>query len=136
MNTIKSVVLPIFLVIFAMQICLPEKGFSQEDARKKEELRRKLMELKKRKAEVEARTVKKRDKLTGSQRSLPEVIAKYEKLYANCQGKKNERCASIMYDLSKMYYDKARDDYINARNRYEKEMDRWEKNPSGPEPVI
>lgn len=134
MNTIKTVVLPVFLVIFSLQLCLPEMVFSQED-KKKEELRRKLLELKKKKSEIEARTVKKRQKLQGQQRSLPEVIAKYEKLYANCKGKKSERCASIMYDLSKMYYDKGRDDYINARTNYEKRMDRWEKDPQGPEPV-
>jgi len=113
----------------------PDSAFSQEDAAKKEELLRKIQELQNKKKGIEKTTEEKIGKAPTSQKSLDEVIDKYEKLYAGCTGKKNERCADILYTLAKLYYDKGRDDYINARNQYEKDMDAWDKNPKGPEPV-
>ncbi len=131
-------VLALFLVaVFASQICVPAAyGASKED-KKKEEIQRKIEELKAKKREVEAQAQERiKDLEKGKkQESLDEVIARYERLYEGCRAKKSERCADIMYTLSKLYYDKGRDDYIKARNNYEKAMDAWEKNPRGAEPV-
>ncbi len=135
MNAVRNLVLSFFLVMFCVHLFSPHTLTAQTSDKKKEELLRKIQELKAKKAKITQQTEEKLKKQAGPKKSLAEIIAKYERLYANCQGKKNERCATIMYDLSKMYYDKARDDYIQARQNYEKAMDRWEKNPSGPEPV-
>ena len=66
---------------------------------------------------------------------LAEIIQRYEKLYGNCQGTKNERCADVMFNLGKFYYDRAQDKFVNDRAGYEKKMDEYDRNPTGPEPI-
>lgn len=124
-----------FLVVFAVNICIPVNISALSEAEKKEALKKKIMDLKRKKAKIDTETKAKLQKSQGPQRSLGEVVAKYEKLHRSCGGKKSERCADVMYTLGKLYYDKGRDDYIKAREIYEKEMDRWEKNQQGAEPL-
>lgn len=135
MNILKLVSLTTLAMIISLNLSLPTKAFPDDD-KKKEELRRKIEALKKKKSKIKTKTEEKLLKVSDpGKTNLDEIIAKYERLNKNCEGKKSERCADIMYTLSKLYYDKARDDYIKARNNYEKAMDQWEKNPEGPEPL-
>lgn len=135
MNAVRNVVSALFLATFCLQFLSPPTLYADEADKKKEELLRKIQALKSKKAKIDQQTKAKLEKQTGPKKSLGEIIAKYERLFANCKGKKSERCADVMYSLGKLYYDKARDEYIKSRQNYEKAMDRWEKNPSGPEPV-
>ncbi|MBD3393478.1 MAG: tetratricopeptide repeat protein [Chitinivibrionales bacterium] len=131
----KSIVVAVLLAGLAVHVTMPPSARGASDDKRKEELQRKLEELRRKKAELEQDARKKLDRVKKPTESLSEVIARYERLYNNCQGKKNQRCADVMYTLSKLYYDQARDQYIQARNDYEKKMDEWDKNPRGPEPV-
>ena len=140
MKLMHSRIMIALLSILAVHVCLPV-SVSGEDVseKKKEELRRKIEELRSKKMQVDQQTQKKisESKGTGQKRaqSLEEIIGRYERLNGNCTGKKSQRCADIIYTLSKLYYDKSRDDYIRERAEYEKKMDSWEKNPVGAEPA-
>ncbi|MBN1982723.1 MAG: tetratricopeptide repeat protein [Chitinivibrionales bacterium] len=125
-------VLMVVAVFIAFQFYIPQAAYGQED-KKKEELLKKLQELKKKKTQLNQDVQEKIEKTDGG--SNEDVISKYERLYLNCKGKKSERCADIMYTLSKLYYDKGRDDYILARQQYEEDMKEWERNPKGAEPI-
>ncbi len=99
-----------------------------------EDLRKKIIELERKKQKLNQATRSKVEKNV-SALSVEEDIARYERLLGSCTGKKNHRCADVMYTLANLYYDKGRDDYIQARLAYEKAMDKWDNNPVGPEPV-
>lgn len=137
-SVLKTLFLSTVLGFFVTQLCLPTDSCAQDaEEKKKQEILKKLQELKEKKMKIQQETQSKISKQKSSQpqKSLDEIIAKYESLHSNCSKTKSERCADVMYTLSKLYYDKARDDYIKARQEYEKAMDKWERNPQGPEPV-
>lgn len=128
---LRWLVLSIALISFAPSLVL-----AKEDDRKAQELQKKLEELRAKKSSLEQQVSKKSEQSSLSSESLAEVIAKYEKIYADCQTKKSERCADVMFSLAKYYYDDAQDGYIKSTEVYEQAMDVWEKGGSkGTRPI-
>jgi len=136
----KSMRTIIYTVLIAISFTtvLPVSAETDKERKKRElqEKIRRLQEKKRKEQEEFIREQKERERKAAKKGSnLEDVIARYEKLLANCSSKKSARCADVMVTLAKQYYDQARDQYIKARSRYEKEMDEWERNQSGPEPI-
>lgn len=130
MHRCIKLVLMSCIALTSLYVLAPEQAFAD----KREELMKKIRELEKKKQNLRKRV----DEKTQSKRatkSIPQIIARYEKLLSKCTVKKSERCADVIYTLGSLYYDKGRDDYIKAREQYEKDMADYERNPSGPEPI-
>ena len=128
----------VLLSAVTLHFFMPAAAYGATDEEKrKAELQRRLEELKAQKRQLEMEAKKKIEQTTAKKggETQRETIARYERLYEACGGKKSERCADVMYTLSGLYYEEARDNYVQARNDYEKQMDAWEKNPRGKEPV-
>ncbi len=104
-------------------------------ADKRQELLEKIKKLEQQRNELRRKVTQKTTENKPAGKSIEEIIARYEKLLANCTVKKSERCADVIYTLGGLYYDRGRDNYIKARENYERQMADYEKNPRGPEPV-
>jgi tetratricopeptide (TPR) repeat protein len=107
---------------------------AQSDA-KKAEILQKIAELEKAKAKLNQQKAAAVDKNQPEGKNLQEIVARYLKLLENCNAKKSERCADVIYTLGGMYYELDREDFIKAKEAYEERMDAYDKNPRGPEPV-
>ncbi len=119
------------LTSFLLSIVL---STSAQDA-KKEELLRKIQELEKKKQAIAQERAAALEKNKPEGKNLQEIVDRYLKLLENCNAKKSERCADVIYTLGGMYYELDREAFIQAKEDYEKKMDAYEKNPRGPEPV-
>jgi len=119
------------LTSFLLSIVL---STSAQDA-KKEELLRKIQELEKKKQAIAQERAAAFEKNKPDGKNLQEIVDRYLKLLENCNAKKSERCADVLYTLGGMYYELDRDAFIMAKENYEKKMDAYERNPRGPEPV-
>ncbi len=128
-------VLCLTLVAFCAQLAMPPAISADSKAeRKKKALQEKLRKLQEKKLQLQKRS-QQSTTVDRSRERLPQVIQRYEKLLAGCEGKKSDRCSDIMFTLAKLYYDADADNYIKRREEYERKMDAWERNPVGPEPV-
>lgn len=123
-------VLTMMFLISACSVCAQSK----ED-KKKEEIRKKIEELQRKRKNLNDEAKAKLDNTKPESKDLEAIAERYRKILDGCDGRKTSRCADVIYTLASLYYDQARDDYIKAREDYEKKMDDYERNPVGPEPV-
>ncbi len=107
---------------------------AQSDS-KKEELLQKIKKLEEAKAKLNAARVAKTENTQPEGKNLQEIVNRYLKLLDNCNLKKSDRCADVLYTLGGMYYELDREDFIKAKEDYERKMDAYEKNERGPAPV-
>ncbi len=107
---------------------------AQNDA-KKEKLLQKIKELEEAKAKLNKAKVEAAEKNRPEGKNLQDIVDKYLKLLENCNTKKSDRCADVIYTLGGMYYELDREAFIKAKEDYEQRIDAYEKNPRGPEPV-
>jgi TolA-binding protein len=131
----SSTLVALIVTVLSSLILAPSGMASDEDQMRERE--EKLEELRKRKAEIEAKAreaMKEMRQEPHDRSGSDEVIDGLEELYANCRRTKTPKCAEVTYGLARQYYCRARDKYIAERARYEKEMDAWEKNPDCFEP--
>ena len=102
---------------------------------KKEELIQKIKKLEEAKAILLQKKATAADKNKPEGKNLQEIIDRYLKLLENCNVKKSERCADVIYTLGGLYYELDRELFIDAKENYEQRMDEYDRNPRGPEPV-
>ena len=123
----------VIAVLSSLVIIFPDVCHAQKD--KRAELLEKIKKLEAERNKIRQEATKTTAAVKPKGDKLEEIVARYEKLLANCSVKKTERCADVIYTLGGLYYDQGRDDYVNRRENYEKAMDDYERNPRGPEPV-
>lgn len=121
-----------FVFLLTMVIAVGQVTGRESEYEKK---MRKLRELEEQKRKLNTKIAKKKVDTQISREKLDEIIQRYEKLLSDCQGKKSQRCADVMFNLAKFYYDEGRDDFVKAKEAYEDKMDRWERTQQGPEPI-
>jgi len=127
------VLLMVLIAVSSVSILAPRPVEAQT---KREALLKKIADLEKKKNQIRTEATKMTGTSTGKKNEkIDEIIARYEKLLANCTVKKTERCSDVIYTLAGLYYEKGRDDYITARENYEKAVEAYERNPRGPEPI-
>lgn len=127
------VLLMVLIAVSTVTILAPR---SVEAQTKREALLKKIAELEKKKNAIRTEATKMTGNAAGKRNDkIDDIIARYEKLLANCTVRKTERCSDVIYTLGGLYYEKGRDDYIKARENYEKAVEAYERNPRGPEPI-
>ena len=74
MNAVRNIISALFLVTFCLQFLSPPTLYADDADKKKEELRRKIMELKAKKAKIDQQTKAKLEKQTGPKKSMRDCL--------------------------------------------------------------
>lgn len=127
--------LSLYVITILSAVMVVFTGTSDAAANKREEILEKIKKLEAERAKLRKEAEAKATKTKPVGKSLEEIVARYEKLLSNCNVKKSERCADVIYTLGGLYYDQGRDNYVKAREDYERAMSEYERNPRGPEPI-